>query len=80
MKTDKHVESVIKQYRERSELGIKKYNTTLERTDLNFLDWLQHLQEEMLDASLYIEVLKSKIKDMESELLKDLGRELRENT
>jgi hypothetical protein len=56
---DTIVESVIEQFKQRSEVGIKKYNTTLDREDLNTLEWLQHLQEELMDATLYIEKLKS---------------------
>ena len=59
MKKDKYVQSVKDKFEERSQTGIKKYNTTLERDDLNFLDWLQHLQEELMDATLYIERLKT---------------------
>jgi len=55
---DKHVESVINKYRERSNEGIRKYGTTLEREDLSFLEWLNHLQEELMDGTLYIERLK----------------------
>ena len=54
---DSIVESLLKKYKERSEVGIKKYGTTLDREDLNTLDWLKHLQEELMDASLYIEKL-----------------------
>ena len=56
---DSIVESVIEQFKQRSETGIKKYNTTLDRKDLSRLEWLQHLQEELFDASLYIEKLKT---------------------
>ena len=55
---DKHVERVINKYKERSNEGIRKYGTTLEREDLSFLEWLNHLQEELMDATLYIERLK----------------------
>ena len=55
---DSIVESVINQYKERSEVGIKKYNNTMDRDDLSTLDWLTHLQQEMMDATLYIEKLK----------------------
>jgi hypothetical protein len=58
---DPIVESVINQFKTRSEIGIKKYGTTLERNDLSTLDWLKHLQEEMMDAVLYIEKLKSEL-------------------
>ena len=56
---DKHVEAVIQKMRSRSEVGYKKYGTNLERTDYNFIDWITHLQEELMDASLYCEALKS---------------------
>jgi hypothetical protein len=55
---DKFVQSVKEKFEQRSQTGIQKYNTTLERDDLNFLDWLNHLQEELMDATLYIEKLK----------------------
>jgi succinate dehydrogenase flavin-adding protein (antitoxin of CptAB toxin-antitoxin module) len=55
---DRYVQSVKEKYEQRSQTGIKKYNTTLEREDLDFLDWLNHLQEELMDATLYIEKLK----------------------
>jgi hypothetical protein len=55
---DKYVNRVLKRFNERSEVGIKKYSTTLERNDLNALEWLTHLQEELMDATLYIERLK----------------------
>ena len=56
---DTIVESVINQFKQRSEVGIKKYNTTLDRTDLTRLEWLQHAQEEAMDMILYLEKLKS---------------------
>ena len=49
---------VLAKYYERSERGIKKYGRTLDRDDLSFLDWLNHLQEELMDATMYIEKLK----------------------
>ena len=59
LKTDKYVQSVKEAFEQRSQTGIRKYSTTLEREDLNFLDWLQHLQEELMDATLYVERLKT---------------------
>ena len=55
---DKTLEEVIYRMRERSEVGIKKYGTTLDRDDLSHLDWLNHLQEELMDSILYIQKLK----------------------
>jgi hypothetical protein len=59
---DPIVLKVLAKYSERSQLGIEKYGRTLDRDDLNLIDWLNHLQEEMMDATLYIEKLKSEIK------------------
>jgi len=53
---DKIVKKVIKQFKSRSELGIKKYGTTLENNNED--DFLQHLKEELMDAVLYIEKLQ----------------------
>ena len=55
---DSIVNSVLMQFKERSSVGIEKYGTTLDRKDLNTLEWLKHLQEELMDATLYIEKLK----------------------
>ena len=50
-------DSIVEEVRElllsRSKVGIKKYNTTLDREDLTELEWRQHHQEELLDAILY---------------------------
>lgn len=54
---DKIVKQVVNKFEKRSELGIKKYGTTLEDNDKD--DFLNHLQEELMDAILYIEKLKS---------------------
>jgi hypothetical protein len=59
---DSIVQSVIKSFLERSALGHKKYGTTLDRTDLKTLDWIQHAQEELMDGILYLERLKKEIK------------------
>lgn len=58
MTPDNVVRDVIKRFNARSLSGIEKYNTTLERNDLNSLEWLQHLQDELMDAVLYLERLK----------------------
>ena len=59
---DKIVLRVLSRFNERSQVGINKYNTTLERTDLSTLEWLTHLQDELMDATLYVERLKDEVK------------------
>ena len=47
---------VCDKIKERANLGLRKYGVTLEdRGDLNFIDWMIHLQEELMYASVYIE-------------------------
>jgi hypothetical protein len=60
---DSILESLIDKYKQRSELGIKKYNTTLDRTDLTLLDWINHAQEEAMDLSLYLEKIKTMLNE-----------------
>lgn len=55
---DKIVQQVVEKFEQRSEIGIKKYGTTLEKNDKD--DFLIHLQEELMDATLYVEKLKSR--------------------
>ena len=62
---DKNVENVVKQLRDREEEGLRKYGVNTERKDLSSLQWLQHLQEELMDASVYIEKLKNEMKEMQ---------------
>lgn len=54
---DPIVESVMNKFSSRSSVGIKKYGTTLEENNTD--DFLNHLQEELMDAILYIQKLKS---------------------
>lgn len=56
---DSIVKSVLNQFIERAKMGKEKYNTDLDRTDLEILDWIQHAQEEHMDAILYLEKLKT---------------------
>jgi hypothetical protein len=62
---DKIVHQLIIKYLQRSYEGQKKYGTTLDRNDLLLRDWMQHLQEELMDASLYLEKLMTVIDTLE---------------
>lgn len=56
--SDPIVENVKNLLTVRSKVGIAKYDTTLYDSKLTTLQWLQHLQEELLDGACYIERLK----------------------
>lgn len=58
---DPIVQSVIDKFQERSNVGIKKYGTTLQENNLTLLEWLNHAQEEAMDFTLYLERIKEEI-------------------
>ena len=55
---DKAVQGVVNKILERSNVGLKKYGTNLNREDLTQLDWINHAQEEAMDLCLYLEKIK----------------------
>ena len=57
---DSNVEKVCKALKKREEKGMNTYGVSTDRTDLTTREWLQHLQEELMDACVYIEKLKNK--------------------
>jgi hypothetical protein len=58
---DTVVMNVLTKFVQRSKFGKHKYGTDLDRTDLSVLDWIQHAQEEHMDAILYLEKLKQTV-------------------
>ena len=59
---DEIIERVIQKFRNRSEVGFKKYGVTLKDDDQPFDVWLTHIQEELMDAVNYIEKVKDNLK------------------
>jgi hypothetical protein len=64
---DSVVDAIVAKFLERSAIGQQKYGVTLDRTDLSPLDWIQHAQEEHMDAILYLEKLKGEISKLISQ-------------
>lgn len=58
MQTDGIVEDVKYIYDKRSEKGQKEYGTTLKDNPDGFYKWINHLQEELMDAVLYLQKIK----------------------
>ena len=54
-------DTVAKKLQDRAAVGKEKYGQTMDRTDLDTTDWLNHLQEELLDAAQYVEALIRKV-------------------
>ena len=55
---DPVVERVVDKFISRSDVGFKKYGVTLDKDPSDLISWLNHLQEEMMDAVLYIQKSK----------------------
>ena len=70
---DKVIESVVKKIINRSDVGYKKYGVTLHKDDQPLDTWLQHIQEELMDAVNYIEKTRRVLRDeIEECYLRDL--------
>ena len=57
---DHNVEVIITKLRARSEQGVKEYGVTTDKANLTTVEWLSHLQEELLDSVVYIQELLRK--------------------
>jgi len=56
---DPNVLAVVESHWQREQRGLAKYGVDTTRSDLTDLQWVQHLQEELMDAAVYCERLKS---------------------
>lgn len=72
---DPVVQSVVNKFVVRSDVGFAKYKKTLRDDDSDVFVWLNHLQEELMDATLYLQRLKEEITNLREEkaLLKELN-------
>lgn len=55
---DPVVEKVVDKFVQRSDVGYKKYGVTLRDDPSEMFQWLNHIQEELMDAILYIQKTK----------------------
>ena len=68
---DPVVERVVDKFIDRSDVGFKKYKVTLEDDHSDIFAWINHLQEELMDATLYLQKLKeSATEELQEALLK----------
>jgi hypothetical protein len=64
---DPVVQSVVNKFVDRSDVGFKKYGKTLRNDPSDVFVWLNHLQEELMDATLYLQRLKEEISTLREE-------------
>jgi hypothetical protein len=62
---DPIIKRVINKIVGRSNVGFKKYGKTLKDDDTDLVGWLNHLQEELMDAVNYIERARVEIEEEE---------------
>ena len=68
---DKIIERVINKIKSRSDIGYKKYGVTLKDDEQTLDIWLNHIQEELMDAVNYIEKAREVLTDeIEEAMLK----------
>lgn len=73
---DPVVERVVDKFVSRSDVGFKKYGVTLEDDKSNIFQWINHLQEELMDATLYLQKLKqSTTEELQQALLQQYNEE-----
>ena len=65
---DNNVNEICLEYMKRADHGFKKYGVTTERTDLDLMQWIQHLKEELMDAVVYIHRIQKELKDKQDDL------------
>lgn len=63
VREDSIVSEVVDNFKERSKVGILKYNTTLDRNDLSLEQWFSHAIEEAMDLTLYLTKIKNELKN-----------------
>jgi len=70
---DPVVERVVNKFVSRSDVGFAKYGVTLQDDPSKMFEWLNHLQEELMDAVLYLQKAKEVYTtDLQEDLLSDL--------
>ena len=65
---DPVVQQVVNKFVSRSDVGFAKYGKTMIDDKSDIKAWLNHVQEELMDATLYIQRLKIEIEDVLEDL------------
>ena len=66
---DPIIQKVVEKFISRSDVGYSKYKVTLDQASKSITEWLNNIQEELMDAVNYIEKLKSVLADELQEVL-----------
>ena len=70
---DPIIQKVVEKFISRSDVGYNKYKVTLDEDSKSINEWLNNIQEELMDAVNYIEKLKQVLSvELQEALLKRL--------
>ena len=70
---DPVVRRVVDKFVSRSDVGFKKYGITLDKDPSEMFQWLNHLQEELMDAVLYLQKAKETYTDeLQDKIIEDM--------
>jgi len=67
---DKIINRVIDKIQKRAEAGYKKYGVGLDKDEQSLDTWLNHLQEELMDAANYIEKIRAVLIEEDNKISK----------
>ena len=72
---DPVVERVVDKFVDRSDVGFEKYKITLDKDPSDMFIWMNHLQEELIDAVLYLQKLKENTtEELQEVMLKNINK------
>ncbi len=71
MTKDKMIKKIMQRMSKRADDGIKKYGSTMLHSKKSFVAWIDDAQEELWDAIVYLEKLKT-LMDLELKELQNI--------
>lgn len=78
MTKDKMIQNIMNRMSKRSEDGIKKFGNTMDESKKPTINWIDDVQEEMWDSIVYLEKLKTILKEEKKDFLEEAEKEKKE--
>ena len=78
MTKDKMIQNIMNRMSKRSEDGIKKFGNTMNESKKPTINWIDDVQEEMWDSIVYLEKLKTILREEKKDFLEEAEKEKKE--
>ena len=72
------IQNIMNRMSKRSEDGIKKFGNTMDESKKPTINWIDDVQEEMWDSIVYLEKLKTILKEEKKDFLEEAEKEKKE--